>query len=81
MVKRFIVMLAKICLVPDSAHGTNAASAAMAGMKVIVVKTVPKTGDIDRDHLMDIVRQPESYRYCQYKNTFSLKSTANTLLR
>ncbi|XP_065834477.1 glycine dehydrogenase (decarboxylating), mitochondrial-like isoform X2 [Oscarella lobularis] len=46
-----------ICLVPDSAHGTNAASAAMAGMKVIVVKTVPKTGDIDRDHLMDILKK------------------------
>ncbi|MEP6692965.1 MAG: aminomethyl-transferring glycine dehydrogenase, partial [Gemmatimonadaceae bacterium] len=28
-----------ICLIPQSAHGTNPASAVMAGMKVIVVKT------------------------------------------
>ncbi len=27
----------KICLIPSSAHGTNAASAVMAGMKVVVV--------------------------------------------
>eukprot|EP00118_Oscarella_pearsei_P005542 m.25579 g.25579 ORF g.25579 m.25579 type:complete len:1002 (+) comp28833_c0_seq5:91-3096(+) len=40
-----------ICLVPDSAHGTNAASAAMAGMQVVVVKTDSNSGEIDRDHL------------------------------
>ncbi|MFV0315746.1 MAG: aminomethyl-transferring glycine dehydrogenase [Microthrixaceae bacterium] len=28
-----------ICLIPDSAHGTNAASAVMAGMRVVVVAT------------------------------------------
>ncbi|MBK8462765.1 MAG: aminomethyl-transferring glycine dehydrogenase [Nigerium sp.] len=28
-----------VCLIPASAHGTNAASAAMAGMEVVVVKT------------------------------------------
>ena len=28
----------KICLIPSSAHGTNAASAVMAGMKVIVIE-------------------------------------------
>jgi glycine dehydrogenase len=28
-----------VCLIPSSAHGTNAASAVMAGMKVVVVKT------------------------------------------
>ena len=27
-----------ICLIPESAHGTNAASAVMAGMKVVVIK-------------------------------------------
>lgn len=31
----------KVCLIPASAHGTNAASAAMAGMKVVVVATDP----------------------------------------
>jgi glycine dehydrogenase len=35
-----------VCLIPQSAHGTNPASAAMAGMKIVVVKTGP-TGDID----------------------------------
>ncbi|MPQ75692.1 aminomethyl-transferring glycine dehydrogenase [Hydrogenovibrio sp. JE_KL2] len=35
-----------ICLIPASAHGTNPASAHMAGMKVVVVKTSEK-GDID----------------------------------
>ncbi len=35
-----------ICLIPMSAHGTNPASAHMAGMKVVVVKTA-ENGDID----------------------------------
>ena len=34
------------CLIPQSAHGTNPASAVMAGMEVVVVKTDPK-GNID----------------------------------
>jgi len=35
-----------VCLIPVSAHGTNPASAAMAGMKVVVVKSAPN-GDVD----------------------------------
>ncbi|HVK44818.1 MAG TPA: aminomethyl-transferring glycine dehydrogenase [Micropruina sp.] len=35
-----------ICLIPASAHGTNAASAVMAGMKVVVVKTAAD-GSVD----------------------------------
>lgn len=35
-----------ICLIPSSAHGTNPASAAMAGMKIIVVKCDSK-GNVD----------------------------------
>ncbi|GAA2019721.1 aminomethyl-transferring glycine dehydrogenase [Nakamurella flavida] len=35
-----------VCLIPASAHGTNAASAVMAGMSVVVVKTAA-TGDVD----------------------------------
>ncbi|MHB1222944.1 MAG: aminomethyl-transferring glycine dehydrogenase [Gemmatimonadaceae bacterium] len=35
-----------ICLIPQSAHGTNPASAVMAGMKVVVVKT-DANGNID----------------------------------
>ncbi|MCY4224332.1 MAG: aminomethyl-transferring glycine dehydrogenase [Bacteroidetes bacterium] len=36
-----------VCFVPDSAHGTNPASAVMAGMKVVVIKTL-ENGDIDQ---------------------------------
>jgi glycine dehydrogenase len=39
-----------VCLIPQSAHGTNPASAAMAGMTVVVVKSTPN-GDIDLDDL------------------------------
>ncbi len=39
-----------ICLIPSSAHGTNAASAAMAGMKVVVVKSLAD-GSVDMDDL------------------------------
>jgi glycine dehydrogenase len=39
-----------VCLVPDSAHGTNPASATMAGMNVVVVNSAPN-GDIDLDDL------------------------------
>ncbi|TQS94459.1 glycine dehydrogenase (aminomethyl-transferring) [Arthrobacter sp. TS-15] len=35
-----------VCLIPASAHGTNAASAVLAGMKVVVVATAPD-GTID----------------------------------
>ncbi|HQZ11196.1 MAG TPA: aminomethyl-transferring glycine dehydrogenase, partial [Ornithinibacter sp.] len=40
-----------VCLIPASAHGTNAASAVMAGLKVVVVKTDPITGNVDMDDL------------------------------
>ena len=36
----------KVCLIPQSAHGTNPASAVMAGMQVVVVKTDDR-GNID----------------------------------
>jgi len=39
-----------VVLIPASAHGTNPASAVMAGMKVVLVKTTPQ-GDIDIDDL------------------------------
>src|SRR5688500_19226980 len=40
-----------VCLIPSSAHGTNAASAAMAGMRVVVVKCNDH-GDVDVDDLI-----------------------------
>jgi glycine dehydrogenase len=39
-----------VCLIPSSAHGTNAASAVMAGMKVVVVKAT-HDGSVDLDDL------------------------------
>jgi glycine dehydrogenase len=39
-----------VCLIPSSAHGTNPASAAMAGMDIIVTKTTPE-GNIDVEDL------------------------------
>ena len=39
-----------ICLIPASAHGTNPASAVMAGMKVVVTKT-DERGNIDVEDL------------------------------
>ncbi|WP_062215974.1 aminomethyl-transferring glycine dehydrogenase [Streptomyces sp. NBRC 109706] len=35
-----------VCLIPSSAHGTNAASAVLAGMRVVVVAT-SESGDVD----------------------------------
>ncbi|HCA84408.1 MAG TPA: glycine dehydrogenase (aminomethyl-transferring), partial [Streptomyces sp.] len=40
-----------VCLIPSSAHGTNAASAVMAGMRVVVVKTGSENGEVDTDDL------------------------------
>ena len=43
-----------ICLIPSSAHGTNAASAALAGMRVVVVachEEAGRAGDVDLDDL------------------------------
>ncbi len=39
-----------VCLIPSSAHGTNAASAVMAGMRVVVVGC-RENGDVDLDDL------------------------------
>ncbi|MGW5347176.1 aminomethyl-transferring glycine dehydrogenase [Streptomyces sp. NPDC004050] len=45
-----------VCLIPSSAHGTNAASAVMAGMKVVVVKTADD-GEVDTDDLRAKIEQ------------------------
>jgi glycine dehydrogenase len=47
----------KICLIPESAHGTNPASAQMAGMKVVPV-SCDKKGNID---LEDLKSKSEKY--------------------
>jgi glycine dehydrogenase len=46
-----------ICLIPSSAHGTNPASAAMAGMKIIVVRCDDK-GNVD---LADLKEKSAGY--------------------
>ncbi|QDH10911.1 aminomethyl-transferring glycine dehydrogenase [Nocardioides dongxiaopingii] len=46
-----------VCLIPSSAHGTNAASAVMAGMKVVVVKA----GDDGTVDLADLEAQCEKH--------------------
>jgi glycine dehydrogenase len=48
-----------VCLIPQSAHGTNPASAVMAGMKVVVVKT-DEDGNIDTDDLEAKAREHSS---------------------
>ena len=47
-----------ICLIPSSAHGTNPASAVMAGMKVVVIKT-DEMGNID---WLDIAKKAEEHK-------------------
>ncbi len=47
-----------VCLIPASAHGTNAASAVMAGMKVVVV-TTSAGGDVD---LADLRAKIDAHR-------------------
>jgi len=42
-------------IIPDSGHGTNPASAALAGFKVVVVPSDPNTGCVDLDALKNVV--------------------------
>ena len=41
-----------VALIPESAHGTNPASAVMAGMQVVVVKS-DEAGNVDMDDLRE----------------------------
>lgn len=47
-----------ICLIPVSAHGTNPASAAMAGMRVVTIKCDTTTGNLD---MADLQSKCEKY--------------------
>ena len=47
-----------VCLIPSSAHGTNAASAVMAGMSVVVV-ACDDQGNVDLDDLRAKIAQNE----------------------
>ncbi|WP_179951632.1 aminomethyl-transferring glycine dehydrogenase [Halopolyspora algeriensis] len=46
----------EVCLIPASAHGTNAASAVMAGLRVVVVRC-DDSGNIEMDHLRELVEK------------------------
>ncbi len=53
----------RMVLIPSSAHGTNPASARMAGMDVVVVKC-RKNGDVDIDDLRECCRKNEGKVAC-----------------
>ena len=44
-----------LVLIPDNAHGTNPASATLAGYKAVEVQTDPRTGGIEIDHLKTLL--------------------------
>ncbi|TGZ82157.1 glycine dehydrogenase [Ascodesmis nigricans] len=48
-----------ICIIPQSAHGTNPASASMAGMRVVSIKCSAKTGELD---IADLRAKAEKYK-------------------
>ena len=52
-----------VCLIPASAHGTNPASAAMAGMRIIVTK-VNERGEIDVADLREKAQQNRDVLSC-----------------
>lgn len=63
-----------IALIPSSAHGTNPASAVMAGMKVVVVKT-DDYGNIDFDDLKRLADEHAENLAClmvTYPSTFGV---------
>jgi glycine dehydrogenase len=53
----------KICLIPISAHGTNPASAVMAGMKIVLVDC-DDNGNIDVDDLREKAQQHKDDLAC-----------------
>ncbi|GAA2753063.1 MULTISPECIES: aminomethyl-transferring glycine dehydrogenase [Kitasatospora] len=69
-----------VCLIPSSAHGTNAASAAMAGMRVVVVKTLVD-GDVDVEDLkakIELHRDQLSVLMVTYPSTHGVYETEIT---
>lgn len=63
-----------VALIPESAHGTNPASAVMAGMKVVVVKTDTK-GNIDFEDLKSKAEANKDNLAClmlTYPSTFGV---------
>jgi glycine dehydrogenase subunit 2 len=61
-------------LIPDNAHGTNPATATMAGFKTIPIKTNAH-GDLDIDHLRQLVSPKTAGLMLTNPNTLGLFST------
>lgn len=64
----------KVCLIPTSAHGTNPASAAMAGMDIRKVNVL-KNGLIDMAQLADLVKKYQKNLACimvTYPSTYGV---------
>ncbi|KAK3756127.1 hypothetical protein RRG08_033011 [Elysia crispata] len=53
----------KVCLIPVSAHGTNPASAQMAGMKIQIIR-VDKNGAVDMAHMKECVEKHKDDLAC-----------------
>ncbi|MHB1166266.1 MAG: aminomethyl-transferring glycine dehydrogenase [Candidatus Nanopelagicales bacterium] len=67
-----------VCLIPSSAHGTNAASAVMAGMRVVVVGC-DQQGNVDLDDLrarIDLHRDSLAALMVTYPSTHGVFETA-----
>lgn len=60
-------------LIPDNAHGTNPATAKMAGYTIISIKTNAK-GDVDLDHLKSVVSEKTAGLMLTNPNTLGLFS-------
>lgn len=65
--------LLQVCLIPESAHGTNPASASMAGMKIEAIK-VTKNGAVD---MVDLAKKVWAFHGINWFCPFAL----NTVLR
>lgn len=71
-----------ICLIPESAHGTNPASAQMVGMKVVVTKC-DANGNVDLDDLRAKCEQHSANLACvmiTYPSTYGVYETRVTEL-
>ena len=69
-----------ICIIPSSAHGTNPASAVLAGMKVVVTKCT-ENGDIDIEDLREKAEKHKdnlSALMITYPSTHGVFETKNT---
>lgn len=60
-------------LIPDNAHGTNPATAAMAGFSAVSIRTAP-SGDLDFEHLEQLVSEKTAGLMLTNPNTLGLFS-------